>query len=468
MTRVMLLLLIILMSMFYGYLSKEESLPPGACLEKIHKWSRHQPAFRFIYAKLKDEKDQEAIKHQETRLTDPTRTRDPGSNRQATVEGLKALGYLRGYEKAEGLENVTIYDPDRAFKGFNRYTSGHGPEAILMDMEGGILHKWSFSFRKAFPDHPNPEESTIFWRRVYLYNNGDLLAIHDGTGLIKIDRKSRLIWANACRAHHDLFVDEDGSIYVLTRKSKTVKPEFQSEDAKAGSDEEVMNNGFEKPVIEDYITVLDSDGKVVRTVSLIEAFKCSSYASHLDLIPEHGDVFHTNTIEVMDGSLADRSSIFKKGNILISVLRMNVIAIVDMRNEEVVWALSGQWKAQHQPTLLENGRILLLDNRGHRGMSKVIEINPFTQEIVWAYEGNPDNGFFTDTCGSSQRLPGGNTLITESDGGRAFEVTPENQMVWEFYNPARVGENDELIATLFEVVRLGSDFPMDWTTRGGR
>ena len=99
-------------------------------------------------------------------------------------------------------------------------------------------------------------------------------------------------------------------------------------------------------------------------------------------------------------------------------------------------------------------------------MSKVIEIDPFTQETVWAYRGTPENGFFTATCGSNQRLPNGNTLITESDAGRAFEVTPDNQIVWEYYNPGRAGEHNELIGTLFEVVRLPPDFPTDWLAAG--
>jgi hypothetical protein len=34
--------------------------------------------------------------------------------------------------------------------------------------------------------------------------------------------------------------------------------------------------------------------------------------------------------------------------------------------------------------------------------------------------------------------------------------------VWEFVSPYRAGETGELVATLFEVVRLAPDFPTDW------
>ena len=34
-----------------------------------------------------------------------------------------------------------------------------------------------------------------------------------------------------------------------------------------------------------------------------------------------------------------------------------------------------------------------------------------------------------------QRLPNGNTLITEGSDGRVFEVTPDHKIVWEFVSP---------------------------------
>ncbi len=55
-------------------------------------------------------------------------------------------------------------------------------------------------------------------------------------------------------------------------------------------------------------------------------------------------------------------------------------------------------------------------------------------------------------------MSNGNTLITESDPGRAFEVTPGKTVVWEYVNPRRSGKRKELIATLFEVVRLEPEF----------
>jgi hypothetical protein len=83
-----------------------------------------------------------------------------------------------------------------------------------------------------------------------------------------------------------------------------------------------------------------------------------------------------------------------------------------------------------------------VDNRGHAGKSKGIEFDPWSQQTVWGFYGTADNDFYTRTCGSNVRLANGNTLITESDSGRAFEVTPSGAAVWRFCNPARAGDDD--------------------------
>ena len=67
--------------------------------------------------------------------------------------------------------------------------------------------------------------------------------------------------------------------------------------------------------------------------------------------------------------------------------------------------------------------------------SRVIEVNPATNEIVWKYQDSPAWNFFSPRMGNAQRLPNGNTLITESSFGRFFEVTKEQEIVWEYVNP---------------------------------
>jgi hypothetical protein len=65
--------------------------------------------------------------------------------------------------------------------------------------------------------------------------------------------------------------------------------------------------------------------------------------------------------------------------------------------------------------------------------------------------------------GSVARLPNGNTLITVSESGRALEVTREGEVVWEFFSPHRAGSKNELVATVWEVMRLPPD-AAPWAT----
>jgi hypothetical protein len=198
---------------------------------------------------------------------------------------------------------------------------------------------------------------------------------------------------------------------------------------------------------------------------LLESFKNSSYAYILKKMRTENELFHTNTLQVFDGELAHISQLFKKGNVLISVLYLNTIAIVSPEKNQVVWALEGEdnglWFGMHESVLLKNGNILIFDNNwrdpGVKSQSKIIEFNPFTKEIVWQYKGDKEHPFYSRTCGTNQRLPNGNTLITESDNGRAFEVTRDGKIVWEYISPYRAGENNELIATLLHVHRIDRD-----------
>ena len=361
---------------------------------------------------------------------------------------LITLGYVAGSTPAPDVQNVTVYDPQLACDGVNLYTSGHAPEAIAIDMKGNTLHTWRFAIDDIWPDRVGRPDSG-FWRRAYWYPNGDVLAIFDGVGLVRLDKDSNLLWAYRGCCHHEAFVTEDGSIYVLTRRARTMP--------------RINPSG---PVVEDMIDVLDSDGKLTAQYSVVKCFMNSPYARFLGAMRREGDIFHTNAIKVFDGSLAHVSPLFRKGNVLISVLYLHTVAVVDLDLQEVVWSLPGRQDGMHDPRLLENGHLLLFDNHGRAGRSQVIEFEPFTGTIVWQYPGDEAGEFYSDTCGTSARLPNGNTLITESDSGRALEVTPDGTIVWEFYNPHRAGENEELIATLFEMARVDRGF-FGWLDTGG-
>lgn len=366
--------------------------------------------------------------------------------RQA-IEKLRSIGYAAGSVEVDR-RGVTVHVRSEVWTGLNFYSSGRGPEAELMDMSGKVLHRWRYPYKRVWPDAVKDFErfGSKWWRRVHLYDNGDLLAIFGGLGIIKLDKSSNLIWARKNNAHHDLQVMANGDIYVLTREPKVVPWVHEVE-----------------PTLEDFLSVLDPDGKEKRRVSILEAFRKSPYKDYVfQGVRKTGDVSHTNTVHVLDGSLADRIPAFRKGNVLTSMNALGVLAVLDPDRGEIVWALKSPPWGQHDPQILDNGNLLVFDNRRDTRESIVVELSPVDRNPVWEYRGTSQQPFYSRTCGAAQRLPNGNTLITESDGGRAFEVTAAGKIVWEFYTPHRAGENGEYIATVAEMERLPRDFPTDW------
>ena len=152
-----------------------------------------------------------------------------------------------------------------------------------------------------------------------------------------------------------------------------------------------------------------------------------------DIITSHDkreEWSHANTV----GELAD-------GNIIMSWRNLSTVVIIDRRSGKIIWRLGRELLShQHYPHELENGNILIFDNGTFRdnaalNFSRVIEVDRKTKRIVWQYADTPPHNFFSPYISGAQRLPNGNTLITEGNYGRLFEVTSEKEIVWEYVNP---------------------------------
>lgn len=373
--------------------------------------------------------------------------RQPAARRAAEEEArLLSLPYSAGGARATGRSGVVFHDPERAAPGLNLYSSGHGPEAILVDMAGRALHRWRYPFERAFPER-RPIDGTEYWRRARALPDGGLLAIYQGGGMVRLDRGSRLVWTADGTFYNDFFIHPSGRIWTLTKEA--IRPPDNPENPEDAGE----------PMLEDSLVVLSGDdGRELSRLSLLDAMRRSRFAALLEPMKGQGDVLHSNAVEVLDGRFADRSPLFAAGNVLISLREVDLLLILDPDGPQVLWAQRGPWNGQHQPTMVEPGRILLFDNRGWHGRSRAIEYDPLSGEIAWQYAADPPELFSSPQAGAVQRLPGGTTLVTESERGRAFEVTREGEIVWELLSPHRAGANGELVATLFEVIRLPTDF----------
>ncbi len=369
------------------------------------------------------------------------------SRRGEQLEALGALGYLPGGDTAQEVFGVLRHDTTAAAPGLNLFVSSHAAVAVLMDMAGEPVHQWCRDFFDVWPRRAVSlrEKPPMNWRRVHLFPNGDLLAIFSYHGLVKINAASEVIWDLPGNFHHDVAVGADDTVYAIERNTTSVKSLRPPRNAEM-----------------DYITLIGPDGDVRERLPLIKFFEHSHYAPMIASFEVRMEVFHTNTLVWLDGTQANRLAAFKRGNLLICPRDIDILAVLDMETRKVDWVATGMWHLAHEPVLLDTGNILLFDNLYKEDQSRVIEFDPVSQDVVWAYGMEEDEKFFTRVVGFVRRLSNGNTLITVTNEGRIIEVSPEKKVVWEFMTPHTIGEDAAVVAKVPQCERLELDPRPDW------
>ena len=140
------------------------------------------------------------------------------------------------------------------------------------------------------------------------------------------------------------------------------------------------------------------------------------------------------------------------GQFLISPRNMDQVLLVNRSTKEIDLRLGSDnnysvMHEQHNPDYHESEdgdpTITVADSENDR----IVEYEKRDGEWVrtWELGSNQDFNWPRD----ADRLPNGNTLITDSNNQRVIEVTPQGEIVWEFYAPwapydaARVQLDDE-------------------------
>ena len=132
-------------------------------------------------------------------------------------------------------------------------------------------------------------------------------------------------------------------------------------------------------------------------------------------------------------------------------------------NQQLFQQHHTHWIATNLPGA---GHILIFNNGIGRGYSTVNEIVPPVDGAgnyslttgaafgpsapIWTYIASPATNFYSAEISGAERLPNGNTLITEGVKGNLFEVTTNGAVVWDYLCP-------ETTAPLAQ----GSSIPLD-------
>lgn len=328
---------------------------------------------------------------------------------------------------------VVLHDRQKTDDCYRLVSSRNLEAAHLITPLGRYIHSWHYPVRDTLTSDFGGFGMT--WHYAEMLPNGNLLAIIKDEMILELDWKSNLVWKAKLRAHHDFARTENGHTIVVSRRDKP-------DPWKTGNTLAI-----------DELVEFDRDGKVVWTweyedhLAEIERFVQQPLPPHASF----QDWPHINTCEVIPENPSGRKDKrFREGNLILCGRHANTIFVLEKETGNVVWAWGpGELEGPHMPTMLPNGHILVYDNGQHlnptaRGYTRILELDPVSENIVWTYMADPPESFYSPSRGSAERLNNGNTLIAESDSGHLLEVTPEGSMVWEYWNSDRTKNGDRM------------------------
>jgi hypothetical protein len=402
---------------------------------------------------------------------------DVPSDWQQRLEMLRSVPYLglSQSEAAKGDTGVVLHDADRTWPGYQLACRLSAGEAYLMDMEGRKVHRWRYP-----PGPYGGEDHAI------LLDNGDVVVIKKFSELARYDWNSDLIWRRRFEPHHDVALAPDGSFYVIDQEMHQYRDAAVSFDVLVhlSANGELIDRWSTHDHRQEIVHTLSREPHLDRIARRFQGRLPGSGSHGLNELepnnqPEgldrseplgrfdsdsagaHGtdrryEYFHMNTVGVLpDNDLGRQDDRFRPGHLLVCFRNINLIAVLEKDTYRLLWGWGEdelQWP--HHPTMLPNGHILIFDNGIHREYSRIVELDPLREVLVWEYAARPPEDFYSPTRGSCQRLPNDNTLICESDEGRVFEITADGEMVWEWLNPAIIGGHRE---TVYRMIRLAPE-----------
>ena len=328
---------------------------------------------------------------------------------------------------------TTIYTQNLSYDGYTIIDN------LLIDMNGTILKNFDGVLVSFFKN-----KNYVLYTNVGKNNNKELV------GIKKFNSKDELLFDYKKNTHHEIFINDDESIIFASGEVKKYPINNTINDVKFDLIYHFSTNGtliekysfFEH--IEEFHETFPEIFKTVEENLNRERKKTTDAKNRLDY-------FHLNSIQILPKNDLEKSDKrFQKGNWLISVNFPKLMVILDKDSKSIVWFYNPKTYL-HGPRMQKNGNILYFHN-GEENCSKILEINPLNNSIVWEYNNDCSANFYSFNRGFAQRLPNNNTLITESTRGRAFEITMDKKIVWEWYHPNINEENKRL--TFYRAIRI--------------
>ncbi|MCL1990238.1 MAG: aryl-sulfate sulfotransferase [Defluviitaleaceae bacterium] len=415
---------------------------------------------------------------------------------------------------------TTIYQKEKANSGYTVFPSAKG--ALLIDMNGNEVNLWAGL--SGFPNKILPGGHVLgstgirTGERAY-QDQLDLVQVDwDGNVVWQFNR-SELVADEGkeptyqARQHHDY--QREGS--AVGYYSPFEQPLVDKGNTLLLIHENVKNPQIsDKLLLDDKIIEVTWDGEIVwqwRASDHFDAFGFDETAKNVLFRDPSvkkqagGDWLHINSMSTLGPNkwYDEGDERFHPDNIIFDSRQANILAIISKQTGDIVWRVGPDFNENEATRKLGwmigvhhlhmipkglpgEGDLLIFDNGGAAGYgatnpastyginhalrdySRVIQFNPITLEMTWqytpaeaGYQMMADGSrFYSPYVSAAQRLPNGNTLITEGSDGRLIEVTPDHEIVWEYINPyfSKVGKGEQ--GFTLNMVYRAYRVPYDW------
>lgn len=380
--------------------------------------------------------------------------------------------------------NVTIYKTGKCCDGYTLLSVRYPHSIYLIDMNGTIINKWN-------KNNINPHPAKILSNGSIISGLSSPTHSYESSELVQFNWLGNIEWNCShefdkqdeyigIRQHHDYQRQGNPVGYYapgqnFCKKGKTL---ILAHETTRNASVSIWRLEADDLIFEVNWNGTPADFKWLASnhineigfniLSRIGIWLNPGSPGYLLFLPP-GDLFHINSVSYLgQNKWYDKGyKEFNPENIIISSRHANFIAIIDKKTKDIVWKVGPQFQENNLDQIIGphhahmipkglpgEGNILVFDNGGisgygllggpnqYRPYSKVIEFNPITFNTTWQYQSKngsiffePNNHkFLSPVSSSAQRLPNGNTLITEAISSRVFEVTSEHEIVWEYYS----------------------------------
>lgn len=370
--------------------------------------------------------------------------------------GVFLLGGISGCEKIEKY-NVSINKPDKVWDSYTLPSSALGGYTPVIDMEGNIVTHYECGGN---PSKLLPDSSIL----CYASKIGGFVQ----KTIRQMSADGEILWEfddwdnNSSKQHHDYQFAGGNPVGYYVPGMDMIGP------AEGGNllvlsyltyknSEQSIRKGR---LIDSVLYEIDPSGNVLWQWHSIDHIDEMGFSASALKDIERGlpgaDWLHINTASYIGPNKwysefgDDR---FKPDNIMIVSPHARFVAIIDKDTGNLVWQIGPDYSPgspgadfnglnfSHAAHIVPEGlpgagNLLIFDNgkgsgygdqreRGRR--SRTLEINPIDYSVVWEFE----HSRMSPIMGNVQRLPNGNTFITEGGSGVMLEVTPEKEVVWK-------------------------------------